>query len=69
MKLQVVKEHYGRFAREAGTLRVRFERSEITLDLPKDGLQTTDGWRITPLTHPTVRHRPLVIYTTQGSEY
>ena len=60
MKLQVVKEHYGHFAMEEATLRVRFGSSKITLDLPVDGLMTRDGWRITPRSYPTVRHGPLV---------
>ena len=51
--LQVVREHYGCFAQEA-TLRVTFEHSEITLDIPDDGLVTREGWRITPFSHPTV---------------
>ena len=48
-----MRERYGHFSQEA-TLRVRFECSEITLDIPPDGLVTTEGWRITPLTGPTV---------------
>ena len=51
---QVVKERYGHFAREEATLRVIFVHSEITLDIPDDGLVTEKGWRITPLTAPTV---------------
>ena len=33
---------------------VRFQHSEITLDISEDGLVTTEGWRITPFTTPTV---------------
>ena len=51
---QVVREHYGHFAREEATLRVEFMDSEITLNIPNDGLVTREGWRITPLTPPTV---------------
>ena len=51
---QVVKEHYGHFAREEATLRVGFMDSEITLNIPDDGLETGKGWRITPFSHPTV---------------
>ena len=53
--LQVVREHYDHFATREATLRINFGRSEITLDIPVDGLVTKDGWRITPLTFPTVR--------------
>ena len=53
---QVVREHYGHFAREEATLRVIFMDSEITLNIPVDGLVTGEGWRITPFTTPTVRH-------------
>ena len=52
--LQVVKEHYGHFAKREATLRVGFERSKITLDIPEDGLVTDEGWKITPFSHPTV---------------
>ena len=52
--LQVVRDHYGHFARKEATLRVSFKCSEITLDIPDDGLVTREGWRITPLSFPTV---------------
>ena len=52
--LQVVREHYGHFAREEATLPVGFMDGEITLDIPNDGLVTREGWRITPITAPTV---------------
>ena len=54
VSLQIVKEHYGHFAKQEATLRVRFEHSKITLDIPEDGQVTKEGWRITPRTHPTV---------------
>ena len=53
-QLQVVRDHYGHFATVEATLRVRFVRSEITLDIPVDGLVTREGWKITPFTFPTV---------------
>ena len=40
--------------REEATLRVGFMDSEITLNIPDDGLKTGKGWRITPFSHPTV---------------
>ena len=52
--LQIVREHYDHFAKQDATLRVSFSNSKITLDIPKDGLGTAEGWRITPFTHPTV---------------
>jgi len=54
VSLQIVRKHYGHFARQEATLQVRFEQSKISLDIPEDGQVTKDGWRITPRTHPTV---------------
>ena len=54
LSLQVVREHYGHFAKKEVTLRVRFEHSEIMLNIPVDGLVTKEGWRIVPCSHPTV---------------
>ena len=53
-QLQVVRDHYGHFATEEATLRVKFQRSEITLDIPVNGQETKEGWRITPSAYPTV---------------
>ena len=52
--LQVVEEFYSQFASKLGTFPVMFEASDITLDIPVDGMVTSEGWRITPLTSPTV---------------
>ena len=54
--MQVVREHYGHDARQDATMQVRFECSEIALDIRPEGLVTEEGWRITPLTAPTVSH-------------
>ena len=54
ISLQVVREHYGHFAKKEATLRVRFGRSEITLGIPEDGLVTGEGWKIAPFSHPSV---------------
>ena len=53
-QLQVVRDHYGHFATEEATLRVKFQRSEITLDIPVDGRVTREGWSIIPRSYPTV---------------
>ena len=53
-QLQVVRDHYGHFATEEAILRVKFQRSEITLDIPVDGRVTREGWRIIPRSYPTV---------------
>lgn len=53
--LQVVRKHYDHIATREALLRIKFGRSEITLDIPVDGLVTKNGWTITPLTYPTVR--------------
>ena len=52
--LQVVRKHYGPFAKEEATLPVSFSNGEITLHIPAEGLVTEEGWRITPFSHPTV---------------
>ena len=44
-------------------MQVGFERSEITLDIPHEGLVTKEGWRITPLTTPTVSEAFLLVLT------
>ena len=57
LSLQVVREHYRHFAShdQKATLRVSFESSEISLDIPvPDGPVTGEGWRITPFAAPTV---------------
>ena len=48
--LQVVGKDY--FQEEA--FQIKFEDSEISLDIPKNGEKTEEGWRITPYTHPLV---------------
>ena len=48
--MQIVGKHYC----EETSFPVRFEKSEIRLDIPEDGEVTKEGWRITPSTHPTV---------------
>ena len=52
--MQVVREHYGTFAKREATMRIRFEDSKITLSIPEDGLMTREGWRIIPFSFPTV---------------
>ena len=54
IQLQAVQERYGHFARRDAVLRVRFGDSKITLGIPVDGLVTEKGWRITPLSFPSV---------------
>jgi len=58
-----VEEHY-QSAGKNGTIRIRFERSEITLDIPDVGLMT-GGWRITPFSRPTVSEAKHAMYTVQ----
>lgn len=55
IQLQVVRKHYDHIATREAILRIKFGCSEITLDIPVDGLVTKNGWTITPLTYPTVR--------------
>ena len=49
-----MREQYGTFAKKDATLRIGFEGSEITMNIPVAGLVTRNGWRITPIAHPTV---------------
>lgn len=37
---------------------VEFEADTITLDVPKEGITTEEGWKIKPLAHPMVKLRP-----------
>ena len=51
--LQLVRKHYDPSARCESTL-IKFEEDQVTLNIPDDGTVTKEGWRITPLTNPTV---------------
>ena len=52
--LQSVKYHYDHIAKRNTSLKVVFQRSEITLDIPEDGQLTQEGWKITPMSYPSV---------------
>ena len=54
--LQAVKYHYDHFAKRDTSLKVEFQRSEITLDIPEDGKLTQEGWKITPMSYPSVSY-------------
>ena len=34
---------------------IQFERAEIKLDIPKEGITLKEGWKIIPLVAPVVR--------------
>lgn len=53
--LQAVREHYSYFAKLDTALKVTFQQSGITLDVPADGIVTKGGWKIVPRSYPTVR--------------
>ena len=63
-----VREHYSHFAKQEATLRVKFEHSDITLDISLDGLVTREGWRMTPLTAPwqMMQWRPSCMFVMDG---
>ena len=61
--LQIVRKHYGHFAREVTIMQVGFERSEITLDIPHEGLVTKEGSKIIPFSPPTVSEAFLLVLT------
>lgn len=54
--LQAVKYHYDHFAKRDTSLKVEFQRSEITLDIPEDGQLTRDRWLIIPMSYPSVSY-------------
>ena len=52
--MQAVKNHFTCFAKWDTSLKVGFQKSEITLNIPDDGELTQEGWKITPMTYPAV---------------
>ena len=55
--LQVVEDHYvqGKQALPGPDLLVDFEKDQIKLDIPEEGITLDEGWTITPLIPPVVR--------------
>ena len=51
--MQAVKQHFGHFAKWDMSVKVVFQESEITLNVPEEGI-IQDGWKITPMTYPVV---------------
>ena len=49
-----MKNYFSHFATLDAWLKVGFQKSEITLDIPEDGEITQEGWKITPMTYPAV---------------
>ena len=52
--IQVVGKYYSTFAREKLSISTGFESDKICLDLPEDGAQLMDDWKIYPCYDPTV---------------
>lgn len=52
--MQAVQNHFSCFAKWDTSLKVGFQKSEITLNIPDDGELTQEGWKITPMTYPAV---------------
>ena len=52
--MQAVKHHFSCFAKWDTSLKVGFQKSEITLNIPDDGELTREGWKIIPMTYPAV---------------
>jgi len=52
--IQVVGEHYSAFTSEDLSLSIGFESDKICLDVPEDGAQLKDNWKIYPRYDPTV---------------
>ena len=57
--------HYGHFAKRDTSMKVRFERGEITPNIPENGCLTPEGWKIIPMSYPGVRYL-LNMYLTNG---
>ena len=54
--LQKVKQEYtAKGATTGPDLRVEFESSSISLQLPSEGVTLEGGWKIVPMFHPVVR--------------
>ena len=54
--LQKVKQEYTAKGATIGPdLRIEFESSSISLQLPSEGVTLEDGWKIVPMFHPVVR--------------
>lgn len=51
--MQAVESHFSRFAKLDTSLKIDFQKSEIVLNIPEDGI-VQDGWKITPMTYPVV---------------
>ena len=51
--MQAVKQHFSHFAKWDMSVKVLFQKSEITLNVPEEGI-IQDGWKITPMTYPVV---------------
>ena len=51
--MQAVKQHFSHFAKWDRSLKVVFQKSEITLNIPEEGT-IQEGWKITPMTYPVV---------------
>ena len=51
--MQAVKQHFSHFAKWDRSVKVVFQESEITLNVPEEGI-IQDGWKITPMTYPVV---------------
>lgn len=63
--LQLIREHN---SHSASTLKIKFEKDRLTLDIPGDGTVTKEGWTITPFTHPTVSGVPTLCGHINNSE-
>ena len=50
-----MENYYSKLSAKLDMLvKIRFEGSEITLNIPEDGKLTQEGWKIIPMTHPLV---------------
>ena len=64
--IQVVGEHYSTFTSEDLSLSIGFESDKISLDVPEDGAQLKDDWKIYPRYDPAVSIVLRMLYYTSG---
>ena len=59
--LQIAKKKYSHMLCSSSQV-VSFKKDIISLSIPKDGVTTADGWKITPTTHPGVNILIIINY-------
>lgn len=68
--MQAVQDFYSKKGAEAGPyFSVTFDRDEVSLDIPKEGITLSSGWSILPLIYPTkVRPEAWLLSQIKGAK-